>query len=231
MVLSKYGTVTDYALYSMGLRDSAELDKMIQQFAQNQSVDVPSDFRTYSYDELLGLKFKLVNSADTYVYDETYKRLEEQGRRQGVYAAAGGKRRGHHHRGHRPAGLHRLGLYAHLRHRLPCLPHREGHGGRRRQRHREAADGRPHHQRPHRRELRQGREHPQLRPRKPLLHRHQCTEGCVPVRRRCPRFRPERGFRPQQRQLRPEQPAGLLRLLPQHRRAARHRPQRSPCRA
>ena len=37
MVLSKYGTVTDYALYSMGLRDSAELDKMIQQFAQNQS--------------------------------------------------------------------------------------------------------------------------------------------------------------------------------------------------
>ena len=71
-VLSKYGTVTDYALYSMGLRDSAELDKMIQQFAQNQNVDVPSDFRTYSYDELMGLKFKLVNSADTYVYDDTY---------------------------------------------------------------------------------------------------------------------------------------------------------------
>ena len=40
-VLSKYGTVTDCALYSMGLRDSAELDKMIQQFAQNQNVDVP----------------------------------------------------------------------------------------------------------------------------------------------------------------------------------------------
>ena len=72
VVLSKYGTVTDYALYSMGLRDSAELDKMIQQFAQNQNVDVPSDFRTYSYDELMGLKFKLVNSADTYVYDDTY---------------------------------------------------------------------------------------------------------------------------------------------------------------
>ena len=64
--------MTDYALYSMGLRDSAELDKMIQQFAQNQNVDVPSDFRTYSYDELMGLKFKLVNSADTYVYDDTY---------------------------------------------------------------------------------------------------------------------------------------------------------------
>ena len=71
-VLGADGTITDYALYALGLRDSAELDKMIQQFAQNQNVDVPSDFRTYSYDELMGLKFKLVNSADTYVYDDTY---------------------------------------------------------------------------------------------------------------------------------------------------------------
>ena len=105
MVLSKYGAVTDYALYSMGLRDSAELDKMIQQFAQNQSVDVPSDFRTYSYDELMGLKFKLVNSADTYVYDETYKVWKSKADDKEYTAAAGGKRRGHHHRGHRPAGL------------------------------------------------------------------------------------------------------------------------------
>ena len=72
LVLDASGSVTDYTLYAMGLRDTAELDKMIQQFAQNQNVDVPSDFRTYSYDELMGLKFKLVNSADTYVYDDTY---------------------------------------------------------------------------------------------------------------------------------------------------------------
>lgn len=72
VVLSKYGTVTDYALYSMGLRDSAELDKMLQQFAQNQNIDVPTDFRTYDYDEFMGLKFKVVNSADRYVYDDTY---------------------------------------------------------------------------------------------------------------------------------------------------------------
>ena len=107
------------------------------------------------------------------------RHLEEQGRRQGLYAAAGGERRGHHHRGHRPAGLHRLGLHAHLRHRLPCLPDREGHEGRCRQRHREAADGRPRHQRPHRRELRQGREPPRLRFDQPLLHRHRRPQECL----------------------------------------------------
>ena len=71
-VLSKYGTVTDYALYSMGLRDSAELDKMIQQFAQNQNVDVPEDFKTYRYSDFLGRTFKLVNAADRYQYDDAH---------------------------------------------------------------------------------------------------------------------------------------------------------------
>ena len=71
-VLGADGTITDYALYALGLRDSAELDKMIQQFAQNQNVDVPDDFKTYSYSDFLGKQFKLINSSDRYVYDETY---------------------------------------------------------------------------------------------------------------------------------------------------------------
>ena len=72
LVLDSTGSVTDYALYAMGLRDNAELDKMIQQFAQNQNVTVPDDFKTYSYSDFLGKSFKLINSADRYVYDDTY---------------------------------------------------------------------------------------------------------------------------------------------------------------
>ena len=71
-VLGKDGSIIDYVLYAMGLRDSAELDKMIQQFAQNQNVDLPQDFRTYSYEDFLGLNFKVVRGADCYEYDETY---------------------------------------------------------------------------------------------------------------------------------------------------------------
>ena len=71
-VLGADGTITDYALYALGLRASAELDKMIQQFAQNQNVDVPTDFKTYRYSDFIGIQFKLVNAADRYLRDDDH---------------------------------------------------------------------------------------------------------------------------------------------------------------
>ena len=71
-VLGADGTITDYALYALGLRDSAELDKMIQQFAQNQNVDVPTDFKAYRYSDFIGIQFKLVNAADRYLRDDDH---------------------------------------------------------------------------------------------------------------------------------------------------------------
>ena len=71
-VLGADGTITDYALYALGLRNSAELDKMIQQFAQNQNVDVPTDFKTYRYSDFIGIQFKLVNAADRYLRDDDH---------------------------------------------------------------------------------------------------------------------------------------------------------------
>ena len=71
-VLGADGTITDYALYALGLRDNAELDKMIKQFAQNQNVDVPTDFKTYKYSDFIGIQFKLVNSADRYLRDDEH---------------------------------------------------------------------------------------------------------------------------------------------------------------
>ena len=71
-VLGKDGSIIDYVLYAMGLRDSAELDKMIQQFAQNQNVDVPTDFKTYRYSDFIGIQFKLVNAADRYLRDDDH---------------------------------------------------------------------------------------------------------------------------------------------------------------
>lgn len=72
VVLAADGSVTDYALYSMGLRDSAELDKMVQQFAQNQNVDLPEDFHAYRYEDFLNIRFKLANPAQRYVYDDAH---------------------------------------------------------------------------------------------------------------------------------------------------------------
>ena len=73
LTLNADGSVSDYSLYAMGLRDQAELDKILQQYAKNQKIDLPTDYGTYTYDDFLGMTFKLVNKADCYVYDTEHK--------------------------------------------------------------------------------------------------------------------------------------------------------------
>ena len=73
LVLNADGSVSDYTLYAMGLRDQAELDKILQQYAQNQNIELPSDYGIYTYDDFLGMTFKLVNRADCYVYDTEHE--------------------------------------------------------------------------------------------------------------------------------------------------------------
>lgn len=72
LVLSPGGTISDFMLYTLGLRDGFELDEMIQRFLAEEEVQTPEDIRTYSYDEFLGITFQLVNSAAYYTYDDTY---------------------------------------------------------------------------------------------------------------------------------------------------------------
>ncbi|HIT33886.1 MAG TPA: ATP-binding cassette domain-containing protein [Candidatus Faecousia intestinigallinarum] len=72
VVLTARGSISDFMLYTLGLRDSLELDDMVQRFLEGEPVEMPDDIRGYSYDELLGIQFKLVNPADYYVYDDVY---------------------------------------------------------------------------------------------------------------------------------------------------------------
>ena len=72
-MLSANGSISDYALYAMGMRDQAELDKILQQYASNQLVDLPDDYGIYTYEEFLGKTFRLVNKADCYTYDTEHK--------------------------------------------------------------------------------------------------------------------------------------------------------------
>ena len=72
LVLGSDGSVSDFLLYTLGLRDSVELDDMIKRFSENEDVTTPDSYGTYSYDDFLGITFKLVNSADCYTYDAAY---------------------------------------------------------------------------------------------------------------------------------------------------------------
>ena len=73
VVLTSGGSVSDMLLYTMGLRDSKELDTMVQQFLKEEDVETPEELGTYIYDDFLGKEFKLVNSSDYYEYDPEYQ--------------------------------------------------------------------------------------------------------------------------------------------------------------
>ena len=73
MVLTEDGSISDFMLYTLGLRDALELDEMIQEFIDEKPVETPEDYGTYSYEDVLGTSFKLVNPADCYQYDSQYQ--------------------------------------------------------------------------------------------------------------------------------------------------------------
>ncbi len=72
LVLSNGGSVSDFLLYTLGLRDYSELEDMLEQFFNDEEITVTTTNGTYSYDDILGITFKLINSADYYEYDEEY---------------------------------------------------------------------------------------------------------------------------------------------------------------
>lgn len=73
VVLSKGGNISDFMLYALGLRDASELDEMIARFRAEEQVEAPDGLYTYQYEELLGIRFKLVSPADFYDYDSEYQ--------------------------------------------------------------------------------------------------------------------------------------------------------------
>ena len=72
LVTTPSGRISDFMLYTLGLRDAAELDEMVRQFAAEEDVAVPTDIQPVSYEDILNVRFKLVNAADWYSYDADY---------------------------------------------------------------------------------------------------------------------------------------------------------------
>ena len=72
LVLTSNGKVSDFMLYTMGLRDHSELDDMVRAFANEEEVNAPDDYMTLTYDQLMGVTFKLVAATDYYQYDSDY---------------------------------------------------------------------------------------------------------------------------------------------------------------
>ncbi len=70
LVLTEGGSINDLLGYALGLRDSAELDDLMQSFLEGESVEDTPEFRSFTYEEIMDIDLKLVNSYEYYEYDE-----------------------------------------------------------------------------------------------------------------------------------------------------------------
>ncbi|MDR2931360.1 MAG: ATP-binding cassette domain-containing protein [Propionibacteriaceae bacterium] len=72
LILTSSGGISDLVAYMMGLRDPKQLDQMIAEMADNKPIEVPTGSSTYTYAQLMGVDFTVVNAVDYYQYDPTY---------------------------------------------------------------------------------------------------------------------------------------------------------------
>lgn len=63
LAVDKNNQISDYALYSLGLKDSSELEEMMKKAQAGEKIE-PTAEVSYSYDDILGLKFKLLCNTD-----------------------------------------------------------------------------------------------------------------------------------------------------------------------
>ncbi len=64
VIVDKDNTISDYTLYTLGLRDEAELEEMSKAILNGEKFD--SSVTSYTYDDILNLRFKLLINTDYY---------------------------------------------------------------------------------------------------------------------------------------------------------------------
>ena len=63
LAVDKNNRISDYTLYSLGLKDSAELEDMMKKAKNGEKIE-PTAETSYTFDEILNLKFKLLCNTD-----------------------------------------------------------------------------------------------------------------------------------------------------------------------
>ena len=72
LVLTGNGNISDFMLYTLGLRDANEFDDMVKKFAAEEEVTAPDNIEQPTYDDILGITFKPVQATDYYVHDDEF---------------------------------------------------------------------------------------------------------------------------------------------------------------
>ncbi len=77
IVLSDRNSISDLLVYSLGLRDTEELDKMVNKIMSGEIVGINNEPLKFTYNDLLNINLKLIHSSDVYKYNSKYKIYED----------------------------------------------------------------------------------------------------------------------------------------------------------
>ena len=66
LIADKNNEVSDYTLYSLGIKDVSELGNAMEKLKNGEEIKTNDDKNSYSYDELLNYKFKVLLNTDYY---------------------------------------------------------------------------------------------------------------------------------------------------------------------
>lgn len=76
LVLPEKNSISDLLVYSLGLRDSKELENMITNLLQGEATNNNNTPLNFTYEELMNIQLKLVEASDTYKYNSKYNIYE-----------------------------------------------------------------------------------------------------------------------------------------------------------
>ena len=77
IALSTPERISDFLLYSLGLRDTKELEDIMKKIMSGEKVDIKNDPIEMTYEELMQTDLRLINSSDMYKYNKKYKIYED----------------------------------------------------------------------------------------------------------------------------------------------------------
>ncbi len=77
LVLPAENEISDLLLFSLGLKDIKELEKMLTNITQGEGTEDNTAPLELTYDELMNIELKLIHASDTYKYNSKYKVYED----------------------------------------------------------------------------------------------------------------------------------------------------------
>ena len=77
IVLSERSTISDLLVYSLGFRDTEELNDIVKKIMSGEKVKIKNDAMTFTYEDLMNKELKLIIPADTYKYNKKYDIYED----------------------------------------------------------------------------------------------------------------------------------------------------------